>query len=1053
MWIVEDEVREILNKLPSEGSFIDYKSIPYQKNKKHDFIKDVVAMLNSPENTGKNRYILFGVTDDKKLIGIDPSDQLDDATYQNWADKIIPRPNIYTGTLNYENLIYGYVCILDINEYAIYEVKESVSGNENLSSIGKNAVLQGQAFLRRGSKNYVMMQLDREQLMKQMRKYSIQYLPSNLIPDSKSEILPIIALVGGWDENVKGDCKAIEYCFGNEYTFFQSKLRVYYSENREIMSFSNGIWKLNDRETILQKIQSDIYDDQISKLYDITLKVFCSTQLNSKYLSDEQSNTSDNTSYKYSETIQNSLLDFWAYAANNANLFKSLSPNTIERFAGQIIVQIFQSDDWIELASDYYRLRMLAEIYPYVILREIEETLSKRKKELIQFVTCDSEKVYVKNKIYVLANSIGMLSMYKDLFAKAGMILAGLAEYCEIFAEELVTILLPWHPQTEANADSRIGLLKAVFLQNRSVAWSVIIQLMPNAKRSTVPIEYPRYYIPPNIKENNDQDYWEEIEKIVELACDKAEGNSACIEALINIIDDVNEPSREMLCNLIERNIASFSEDQNYRIWLNISDLQSKHRKNRGVKWGLSKEDLNSIGKIADRIENTLWFPRERRMFRKERWKLYDDVDSGKDPSECIANLQKKSATRIWKLGKESFFKFISAVEDQKLLGQHLATIDSSEDMCLFSLQTIYDDDEKYKMYAEGYIQASYYNENAYLLEYLQKVEPQKAIIIYEILPLNKDGISCAEKIEEIGQLHYYKNVNLSDVHMYKDVFDSELIEKLIKAERYNEIIDFLYVTILQNDNSLNCEMVARFLIELPYEENSGHSYEIGRFISFVQNSTLDEIIKLKIEWKYLDIIIHEIGIAPKTIYKSIVDSPKEFVGIFSKVYRGKSINDTFSYDHNSFLLLDSWKSVPGVNDEGFLDWNVFFNWFVQVVKLADEMSRKDAVEEYVGGILYYTPADSDGLFIDRRVAELLHNDCVGNIRRGYFLEALNSRGGYLVDPTGAPEFELENKYLKKAEICEKEGYVRFSDTLRLIAENYHKEALHNIEEARTWDK
>ena len=58
MWFVEEDIKKILTELPSECSYLDYKEIPYLKNKKHDFIKDVIAMLNSPECIGKKKYII-----------------------------------------------------------------------------------------------------------------------------------------------------------------------------------------------------------------------------------------------------------------------------------------------------------------------------------------------------------------------------------------------------------------------------------------------------------------------------------------------------------------------------------------------------------------------------------------------------------------------------------------------------------------------------------------------------------------------------------------------------------------------------------------------------------------------------------------------------------------------------------------------------------------------------------------------------------------------------------------------------------------------------------
>lgn len=46
MEFIEEEIIKILILRPSECEYLDYKEVPYMKNKKHDFIKDVIAMLN-----------------------------------------------------------------------------------------------------------------------------------------------------------------------------------------------------------------------------------------------------------------------------------------------------------------------------------------------------------------------------------------------------------------------------------------------------------------------------------------------------------------------------------------------------------------------------------------------------------------------------------------------------------------------------------------------------------------------------------------------------------------------------------------------------------------------------------------------------------------------------------------------------------------------------------------------------------------------------------------------------------------------------------------------
>ena len=84
----------ILNnaELISENSVIDYKVEPYPKDKDCELFKDVLAMANSCDRPGEDRWIIFGVENrTHRLIGVDAAhpDLLDDAAYQQKLQKMI----------------------------------------------------------------------------------------------------------------------------------------------------------------------------------------------------------------------------------------------------------------------------------------------------------------------------------------------------------------------------------------------------------------------------------------------------------------------------------------------------------------------------------------------------------------------------------------------------------------------------------------------------------------------------------------------------------------------------------------------------------------------------------------------------------------------------------------------------------------------------------------------------------------------------------------------------------------------------------------------------
>lgn len=66
----ENEVRDILENLYSESDYIDYKIEPYNfkgssfnKDKKRELLKDIVAMANVKSAPADYRFIIVGVSD------------------------------------------------------------------------------------------------------------------------------------------------------------------------------------------------------------------------------------------------------------------------------------------------------------------------------------------------------------------------------------------------------------------------------------------------------------------------------------------------------------------------------------------------------------------------------------------------------------------------------------------------------------------------------------------------------------------------------------------------------------------------------------------------------------------------------------------------------------------------------------------------------------------------------------------------------------------------------------------------------------------------------
>ena len=1057
MWFVEEDIRKILIELPSECSYLDYKETPYLKSKKHDFIKDVVAMLNSPDSIGQKKYIIFGVTNDKRLIGINDN-QPDDNEYQNWADNIVPRPQIQTGTITFNDKLFGYVYLLDTNECTVHEVKKSVSGDENYKSVGKYSVLQGQAFWRRGSRNEIMMQIDREWLLDHKTRETIHVIaPGNIPP--KGVITNIVTLLGAWAENRAGDCNAVERIYGKTYSIFQQELRNLYSNNQGFVSFSNNVWSANSRIKLLEYIATGLFDDQIDALHAITCDVISSTDpflnlvennINSEI---NHQSTKPENSYIYSEVLRKSLFEFWAYAGNHVDIFLLLSRNKIGLCIRDIVEKIIYSDSWKVLVTNSKMLRYLAESFPIVFLNVIETAIRDKKVGLFSALRDDGRYNYSREFAYSLSEALGLLATYKDYFTKAGLCLVALCEQNEVFLDRISIIMLPWFPQTEADLSVRRGLLKAAFADYSDIAWKLILTLLPHRRTSSYPISKAKYLDPANLSENGAsiKDYREEIAGLITLACHQAEGNKGRLVDLIPIMDDVSENSRIEILNALKKDYLCFSDSHRYYIWLELKDFLSKHRKYADAEWALDEEQLLPIVELINEFEKDISFPNERRLFRKDQWELLEQKGNYNEEKEKVFQAQIAAAKKVSELAFESFFDFLDKIENQRVLGTCMANIEKSEKMWSRVLEIIEQPNSPYAVFASAFLQEAYRENSGYLASYLTKADPERAIRIYELLPITNDAISVLKKVPPKIQEHYWKTVDTFGMAV-DDKTQEIVIENFIEHERANDALNILYTVIEIQKDKIPSETIANALIKCSeIDETNISSYIVKYLIYYVEESNIEENTKVEIEWKYLNFFERERTFNAKAIYHKFDSDPAEFMRVFSLIYKGESNDEVPSFDAGIYSLLNHWKVVPGIQADGLLDSDYFKKWIADVLAIAKKTNRADSVSHYLGRILFHSPATRDGLFIDKAVAELLNSDDKGNMLSGYFVEAIDSRGIHTVDETGNVEFKLEEDYREKALVMEKEGFTRFANTLRAIARNYHDEALHNIEEARKW--
>jgi hypothetical protein len=190
------------------------------------------------------------------------------------------------------------------------------------------------------------------------------------------------------------------------------------------------------------------------------------------------------------------------------------------------------------------------------------------------------------------------------------------------------------------------------------------------------------------------------------------------------------------------------------------------------------------------------------------------------------------------------------------------------------------------------------------------------------------------------------------------------------------------------------------------------------------------------------------------TIHTLLAQDPSLFVSVLVDVFKPESgearepSEEQVTRAKIGYMLLSDFKIVPGVSD-GQLDIDKLAEWIMEVRRIAVEKDRTTMADEYVGKGLAHTPADSDGMWPDRRVAELIEKLGSKKIEQGISIERFNMRGATWRGPyEGGKEERALASHIRGWANARK-AFPRTFSLLNGMADSWEREAAREDEEAR----
>lgn len=1015
----EHEVVGILEQLPSEGEYLDYKVKGYTKAKCGNFIKDVISFLNMWYKENRNRYIIIGVSDNKSLIGLQESELTNDANYQNWIDKIYPRPSVYTGNIRYDNKLFEYICISKENYGHIYEATKDVN---------YDSIREGQAFYRNGSRNTILDNSMRQTIERSVADDSLLVQKAlDCIDTRESGKIPafIVGLIlGKWNLNYPGDIELIESLTGTSVEEYTNTLRPFnINSSITFLTVVGPSYSIIHRNKLLEKFGYKLYDEyleilknniqkiiqSIDNLYDLENNKFGIVKVGEEGI--------------YSPTLVSSLYDFLAFINTMKTLFKSCSTNVINQLGRRAIDYLMETEDWRVWATMDKNLEIFAQINPNYFLDELDRIVRLRQN---MFECYFSKKIGIFQQVLALPNlrrTLQKLAYFEEFFSKSCLALFKMALIYNPILDDLVQILLPWKPLTITSIDGRCGVIRRLLSEDGSLGWKLLIRLLPGVVTTSCSID-PLVYIGPKNNEIEvfDSDYTACSNRYFDLVLEYLAIHPDNIVDLLKDFYMMYPFFQKAILEQVDKNFDSYV-DSAYMIYFYIVKIYYQYQTISD-----SEDILKAIYLFLEtlklRFEEKFESFRQRIVFTRGCTWLYSEKGNYTEQLSYKQAVQR--ALVVSKIEDNTAIEFIHDVEDKYSYGYTLGLcIYNFEEFCAIPKLPL--DSEAF----QGFFHGIFDNTSEWLERWCR----------IEDIFIVSQHISNIPLSDDIFEFLY--NNNLFADSAFKDFYNSricitkisnlnKLVKVLIEKEKSDVAIAVIY-RYLTDGYYLNLNIISQAL-HICASINISYSM-ISELIKYIVEYSSIEADVINLSIKYFNILKEEDPELLDALYANLYNDESAIIDLLGYIYNPESSeSDCYSIENNKnpnlalncYQILDSWKIPTNSLENGNI-----IKWIEERALLATKVNRRSYFDYMVGKKLY--TLYSVNKQYEQLILGYLEQSEKERMRIGFRDQLFNSRGAHY--KSSDADLKLKNEYQVIARKLESGGFIYIANIYREVCD------------------
>ncbi len=888
----------------------------------------------------------------------------------------------------------------------------------------------------------------------------------SLIPEwaegTSAAELALAELLGSWTDKSEADRAVAERLSGRSYGEWIAKMRDVALRPGTPLTQRDGVWNVVARYEGWYALGPRLFDEHLDKLRNAAVDVLREVDPRFELPTEERYAASlHGKVLKHSRLVRNGLAESLALLGSHPKALTSCSVGKAETSAVLAVREILAGSGWLQWASLNDLLPLLAEAAPAEFLTTVEMALNGDPCPFDMVFAQEGSGIMGANYTTGLLWALETLAWDAEYLTRVVMILGELAardpggNWANRPANSLTTILLPWLPQTCAPLEKRKGAIATLLSELPDVGWKLLLSLLPRFHQAS---EYSRRPAWREIIADDwsmgvtTRQYWEQVSSYAELTIDAAKTDQVKLAELIDRLDDLPLPAREkVLVHLGSESIESMPEDKRVRLWSELVDLITKHRKFVDADWAMKPGEVDSIAAVAERLAPRTPAFRHQRLFSERDSDLYEEQGNYEDQRRELEERRQRAVLEVSATGGVPVvFEFVKAVESPWRVGIAFGFVgDKNADRSV--LPKLLETQEKsLAQFAGGFVWGRFRSRG---WEWVDEIDasqwaPAQIGQFLCYLPFTSGTWMRAARLLGVDESPYWTNTNGNPYEA--DGGLEAAIDHLIEHGRPHAAIRCLH-KMLYDKQPFDSVRTARVLLAVPHSSEPAYaidSHEILEIIKALQNDAgTDPGDLFKVEWAYLSLLDRHQGASPKLLERRLAEDASFFCEVIRLVYVSKKEERTKEPTEqeskiatNAYRLLSGWRTPPGSRKEGGYDESALAAWLAAVKKECAETGHLEIAMTIVGKALVHAPADPDGLWIPRAAATALNGKDAKDMRDGFGAELFNSRGVHNFT-AGQEELELSAHYRSQADAVEANGFHRFASSLRELADSYHRDS------------